>query len=157
MKLQSGDFWLSEHFRFYELTDSHDHPELVKANREYFLRQPFIGRITVFAESMLEEIRFIVGTPVVVNNCGRFPALNVVVGGVKTSQHLFSTEFDGAADITIPNQKIEIIAFKIFNGGIRFYQMRVYTKKNFIHIGSPRQKNNGQIMFPESVIPGWAK
>lgn len=153
------DFKISSHFNFFELTKSNDHPELIRENREYFLRQPFLNRLTVFSESTLEDIRLAVDAPVIVNSCGRFPALNAAVGGVKTSQHLFSNEFDGAADITVLSQEnpIEVVAFRIFNNGIRFYQMRVYTKSNFIHIGSPRQKNNGQIAFPESSIPGWAK
>jgi hypothetical protein len=156
------NFQVSKNFSFFELTNTKDHPELLEANREYFKVQPFIGRLTVFAESMLEEIRFAVDAPVVVNSCGRCPALNLAVGGVPTSQHLFSTEYDGAADIRIPlcqnrGLGIGIFAFKIFNAGIRFYQMRVYVKSGFIHIGSCRDKNNGQIAFPESALPGWAK
>jgi hypothetical protein len=151
------DFYVSANFKFKELTASWDYPDLVKANQEYFLVQPFIGRLTVFAESMLEEIRFAVDAPVIVTSCGRCPELNLAVGGVPTSQHLFSTEYDGAADFHVPGQTVEQVAFKIFNQGICFYQMKVYVKSGFVHIGSPRIKNNWQIAFPESAMPGWAK
>ena len=151
------NFNTSDFFTFYELTKSHDHPELIKTNREHFSKEPHLTRLIVFSESMLEEIRFAVNAPVIVTSCGRCPELNGAVGGVKTSQHLFSTPTDGAADITVPGQSVETVAFKIYNHGIRFFQMRVYTKSNFIHIGSPRRKNNIQIYFPESTKPGWAK
>jgi zinc D-Ala-D-Ala carboxypeptidase len=151
------DFKISEHFSFLELTNSHDHPELLELNREYFSKEPYLSRLTVFAESVLEEIRYAVDAPVIVNSCGRCPELNAAVGGVETSQHKFDTPTDGASDITVKNQAPVTVAFKIFNQGIRFFQMRVYETSNFTHIGSPRQKNNGQIAFPESTIPGWAK
>lgn len=148
---------VSANFSFKELTNTKDHPELLELNREYFLHEPYVSRLTVFAESTLEEIRDAVDAPVIINSCGRCPLLNTAVGGVKTSQHLFSTEYDGAADFYVPGQLVEVVAFKIFNYGVRFYQLRVYTHSNFIHIGNPRIKNNGQIAFPESAIPGWTK
>ena len=151
------NFQVSKFFSFLELTNTKSHPELLKENREYFLVEPYLNRLTVFAESTLEDIRYSVDAPVIVNSCGRSPELNKAVGGVPTSQHLFATEYDGAADITVPGQKIEAVAFKIWNDGVRFYQMRVYTKKNFIHIGAPKSKNNFQIYFPESELPGWAR
>ena len=151
------NFQVSKNFSFFELTNTKDHPELLEANREYFLTEPYAGRLVVFAESMLEEIRFTVDAPVVVNSCGRCPELNKAVGGVTTSQHLFSTEYDGAADFYVLGGDVEAVAFKIVNAGLRFYQMRIYTKSGFIHIGSCRAKNNGQIAFPESEMPGWAK
>jgi len=157
MKLKAGDFWLSKHFSFFECTKSRDHPELVKANREYFSHQPYLDRLIFGSEYMLEGIREIVDAPVIVNNGGRFPELNAAVGGVSTSQHLFARMNDGAYDITVPGQKVEMVAFKIFNHGLSFYQMRVYTKIGFIHIGMPRRYRDMQISFPESEAPGWAK
>ena len=152
-----NNFQVSENFSFWELTNTKSHPDLLIANREYFAVEPYLGRLTIFAESMLEEIRYIVDAPVIINSCGRCPELNFAVNGASTSQHLFSTEYDGAADIRVPGQGVEVVAFKIFNNGLLFYQMRVYVKSNFIHIGSPRSNHNGQIAFPESALPGWAK
>ena len=151
------NFQVSKFFSFLELTNTKSHPDLLKENREYFIKEPYLNRLTIFSESTLEDIRFSVDAPVIITSCGRCPELNAAVGGVKTSQHLFSTEGDGAADITVPGQKIEAVAFKIWSDGIRFYQMRVYVKKNFIHIGAPKSKNNLQIYFPESEKPGWAR
>jgi hypothetical protein len=151
------NFMVSANFSYYELTNTKSFPNLLELNREYFSKEPYLSRLIVFSESMLEEIRDAVDAPVIVLNCGRCPELNAAVGGVNGSQHEFELPIDGAGDITVPGQKIESVAFKIFNRGIRFYQMRVYETKGFIHIGSPRQKNNLQIYFPESTIPGWAK
>ncbi len=151
-----NNFKVSKHFSFWELTSTKQFPDLQETNRKYFQTEPFSGRLVVFAESMLEEIRYAVDASVIINSCGRCPELNVAVGGVPTSQHLFSTEYDGAADIRVLGQSVEVVAFKIFNNGLSFFQMRVYTKSGFIHIGSPRAKNNGQIAFPESNLPGWA-
>lgn len=140
------DFKISEHFTFFELTNSKDHPELVEANREYFSQQPYLGRLIVATEYLLENIRIDLNIPIMVNNGGRFPELNAAVGGAKDSQHLFSRYNDGAFDIWSPEISTEKLGKYITDEStLCWHQLRIYLKMNFIHIGMCRGNKDGQV------------
>jgi hypothetical protein len=146
--------YISEHFKFEELTNSKDHPELVEANRHYFLLEPYLTRLTTFAEYTLESIRFDVGGPVMANSCARCPQLNKAVGGSETSQHMFDMPGPGAADIWTPVMSIEEL-FKTIETKTKicWHQLRVYPHRRFIHISMPTGKNDGQVKIVLDRIP----
>lgn len=150
------DFPVTEHFTYFELTVTHDHPELQETNREFFLETPYYDRLKYGAEYLLENVRDDIGLPIMVNSGGRCPALNVACGGVPTSQHLFDNHMDGAFDFTVLGMEAQEVATKIHNSGLSFYQMRVYVRRNFIHLGMPRRQNNMQIHWIGDDCPDWA-
>ena len=140
------DFKISEHFTFFELTNTKDHPELLELNREYFSVQPYIGRLTVASEYLLETIRGDLNVPIYVLNGGRCPELNSAVGGVLNSQHLYGNLNDGAFDITTPAMTISELGQYISDqSSLCWHQLRIYLKQNFIHIGMPRGSKDGQV------------
>ena len=152
------DFKISEHFKFYELTKSKDHPELVLENRKHFAAEPFLSRLIQSSEYLLEAIRDEINSdeylhkfkvskiPLMVLNGGRSPELNSVVGGAIASQHLFSRLNDGAYDITCPFMGAEALGWVIQNQvGVMWHQLRVYPGRNFCHIGMPLGRRDGQV------------
>ena len=78
------DFKITEHFTFYEMTDSKKHPELVEENR--VSAQAYLKQLKYVA-STLEEIRVVLGVPMKVTSGFRNPPLNKAVGGSTTSGH----------------------------------------------------------------------
>ncbi len=147
---------ISEHFTFEELTKSKDHADLVKRNREYFSQAPYYTRLVTFTEYVLENIRFDVDGPLMVNSCARFPILNDAVGGSKTSQHLFELPGPGAADIWTPKMSIEKLFETIEKKTkITWHQLRVYPNRGFIHISMPTGKNDGQVKIVMDTVPVW--
>ena len=150
-----SNFRISEHFSFYELTGSRDHPTLIELNRRHFSVQPYFERLECGAEYLLEHVRGEVRLPVIVLNGGRCPELNQAVGGVATSQHLFEHECDGAFDFCVMGKLIGDVARVIYDSGLSFYEMRIYPDRNFIHLGMPRQKNNMQMAWIGQNRPKW--
>ena len=150
------DHNVSEHFTYYELTKSKDHPELVAANRAYFSVEPYYTRLVTFAEYTLEAIRFEVGGAVIVNSCARFPELNSAAGGSPTSQHRFEMPGPGAADIWARSIGIESL-FELIEKKcqICWHQLRVYPDRGFIHVSMPTGKNDGQVKIVLNSAPVW--
>ena len=75
---------MTKHFSFEELTDSKKYPYLVAQNR--IDAQGFMKQLKYIA-STLEEIRALLGVPMVVSSGFRNNALNKAVGGSATSGH----------------------------------------------------------------------
>jgi hypothetical protein len=151
------NFNISSHFTYYELTNTKDHPDLLVENREWFSTEPYLSRLQHACEYLLENTRDDVDRPIIVTSGGRCQKLNKAVGGVPTSQHLFSRHLDGAFDFYVPGMNIADVAETIWFGGLNFYQMRVYTKWNFIHLGMPRPQNNMQVWWDTPDKPVWAR
>lgn len=77
------NFKLSEHFSFYELTNT-SHSDLVIPNR--IDAQKYVKQLK-YTAGALEEIRSLLGVPLKVSSGYRNNALNTKVGGSKTSKH----------------------------------------------------------------------
>ena len=78
------DYKITEHFTFYEMTDSKKHPELVEENRIY--AQGYSKQLRYTCGTM-EEIRAVLGVPCDPTSGIRCPKLNKAVGGSATSGH----------------------------------------------------------------------
>jgi len=151
------NFNISPHFSFFELTTTREHPELLEQNRAHFCVEPFLNRLTYACEYLLENLRDDIGLPIVVTSGGRCPELNKAVGGVPTSQHLFGNHLDGAFDFRVVGQDVDMTALEIWQSGMTFYQLRVYTKSNFLHLGMPRSQNNMSVWWDTPDKPTWAR
>lgn len=78
------DFKITEHFGFYELTDSTRHPELVPQNR---IDAMAYQKQLKYLACAHEEIRAVLGVALDMSSGYRNPKLNKVVGGSPTSGH----------------------------------------------------------------------
>jgi hypothetical protein len=150
------NFNVSEHFSYYELTNSKQCPDLLTMNRKYFALEPYLTRLKTFSEYMLEAIREEVGGPLMVNSCARCPALNQAVGGSAYSQHKFDMPGPGAGDIWTPKMSIEKL-FELIEKKVRvcWHQLRIYPNRGFIHISMPTGKNDGQVKIVLDRVPTW--
>ena len=106
---------LTEHFTLEELITSEiaarhgldNNPSLeVVANLERLAR-------------FLEEVRKILGKPIMVNSAYRAPAVNEAVKGSKSSQHLLGC----AADIRVPNMTPDAVVKAIIASDLQYDQL----------------------------------
>ena len=106
---------LTEHFTLEELITSEiaarhgldNNPSLeVVANLERLAR-------------FLEEVRKILGKPIMVNSAYRAPAVNEAVKGSKSSQHLLGC----AADIRVPNMTPDEVVKAIIASNLQYDQL----------------------------------
>ena len=143
-----GDFNLSEHFTFYEMTKSRDHPELVDENRSVAIMDNRIfSNLEDLCENHLEWIRRVIcyDCPMSVVSGFRFPELNAAVGGSKTSQHMDAQ----AADFFVKLMDVYEIYYSMeeYNSTSDkpiFHQLICYPSDGFIHFGAPTGVNDGQ-------------
>ena len=80
----------------------------------------------------LEEVRKVLGKPVMVNSAFRSIEVNEAVGGVKTSQHCLGC----AADIRIPNMTPDEVCRAIIASDIQFDQL-IREFDSWTHISIP--------------------
>jgi len=146
--MKAGDFLLSPHFSYFELTDSKQCPDLVPANREFFSREPYLSRLQRLCTYALEPIRAKVGKPVIVLSGGRTKELNKAVGGSLASQHMALSLNSGAADIRVEGMTPDELAEAIKSTDIFWHQLGIYTLRGFVHYGMPLGGvTDGQILY----------
>jgi hypothetical protein len=123
------NFQLSEHFSFFELTGSGEHPGLVEDNR--IDAQAYIHSLSDVCKILLEPVRAQFG-PVVVTSGFRGKALNAAVGGAATSQHALGQ----AADIEVPGRTVDEVFNWIHRSNLPFGQLIIENAggKQWVHV-----------------------
>lgn len=119
---------LSEHFSLRELTTS----EI--AERKGLDNMPNgieLDNLVRLAEK-LEEVRKVIGKPIVVNSAFRSIEVNEAVGGVKSSQHCLGC----AADIRVVGMKPDEVVRAIIASDIQFDQL-IREFDSWTHISIP--------------------
>lgn len=99
-----------------------------------------IKNIILLKERVLEKVRIAIGVPIFINSGYRTIALNNLVGGVNTSQHLFGK----AADITTKDKYKDAEMYSYIITHIEFDQLIRYD--NFIHVSYSEGHNRGMII-----------
>lgn len=115
---------LTQHFSLEELTHTGTGIENTPNDQQ-------IENLKKLAQ-LLEQIRIIVGRPIIINSAFRSKDVNIAAGGKKTSAHL-----DGyAADIRISGMTNIQICKAIYEAGIKFDQMIDENSKGgqWVHI-----------------------
>ena len=143
-----GDFPISEHFTFYEMTKSSDHPELVEQNRSVaVMDNEIFSNLEDLCENHLEWIRRVIchDRPMIVLSGFRCPELNAAVGGSENSQHMMAQ----AADFYVDLMDVFEIYYLMEEENSTserpiFHQIVCYPKDGFIHFGAPTGFNDGQ-------------
>lgn len=104
------------------------------------------GNIMLLVDNVLDPIRAHVGEPVIIHSGFRCPALNELVGGKESSQHLTGR----AADFTVLGMTVreyKELAFWCADN-LDFDQLIVYPGRKFIHVSyeSP-ELNRHEVLF----------
>ena len=125
------NFQLTEHFGFFEMTDSREHPNLVEQNR--IAAVPHKELLRDDARILLEPIRNKYGCPVEVTSAFRCLTLNEAVKSKPTSQHLKAE----AVDFVVPGHANEdVLSYIYWESGIPYGQLIIegVGEKKWIHI-----------------------
>lgn len=137
---------LTEHFTLEELVSS----QLAARRRLDNRPGPFELTNLHRVAAVLEQIRDLVGGPVVVSSGYRSPAVNAAVGGASSSAHLLGL----AADITAPGLAPKKLAALIRDSDIQFDQL-IY-EGTWVHVGlvdgAPRRQVLTATFAPGGVI-----
>lgn len=89
----------------------------------------------------LEQVRALVGKPIMVSSGYRSPEVNKAVGGSKTSAHVKGL----AADINCPGIKPAALAAIIKTSNIVFDQL-ILEYDSWVHIGIARDHPRGELL-----------
>lgn len=131
---------LSEHFSLEELTYSRIAVENALDNEP-----PPVTRLALeyLASHLLEPLRLLYKAPVAILSGYRSEAVNSIVGGVGTSQHMKGE----AADCYIPEGPAHLLGI-LKKSGLLFDQAIVYRKRNFLHLSLKETGfNRMQVLF----------
>lgn len=104
------------------------------------------GKILVNADALdrLQELRVMLGKPLIVNSAYRSPEHNRTVGGARASKHLEGTAFD----ISMANH--DPVAFIAAARKAGFKGIGTYPRSNFVHIDTGPARRWGD-PFPARV------
>ena len=84
---------LSKHFTFGKLTITTSYPHLLEQNRKDAMRPEILVKLGVLAYGC-EQVRWVLGAPLLESSGYRNPALNTAAGGSKTSSHMRAESAD---------------------------------------------------------------
>ena len=135
------NFKITEHFDFFDMTNSVKYPGLVEENREHMLRNPaYIVNMTKLCILILEPMRKLIlsiyDDVLTIESGYRFSVLNKKVGGSELSQHLVAQ----AADVywrSIADSWKRVLAMLEVHFAFKYHQWIWYPKKNIIHVSLP--------------------
>ena len=121
---------LSEHFSLAELTSSEIAVRKGLDNLPTEIALQNLGRLA----EKLEEVRKVLGKPIMINSAYRSPEVNSAVGGVKTSQHCVGC----AADIRVPSMTPDEVVKAIVASRIQYDQL-IREFDSWTHISIPNE------------------
>lgn len=123
---------LSEHFSLAELTVSEI---AARKGLDNLPEGVALENLSRLAEK-LEEVRKVLGKPIMINSAYRSPEVNSAVGGVKTSQHCVGC----AADIRVPSMTPDEVVKAIVASRIQYDQL-IREFDSWTHISIPNEPN----------------
>lgn len=95
----------------------------------------------LYTAKRMDEIRELLGTPLIVLSWFRCEELNKAVGGSKTSAHRYALAVDCYSKEVSANALYGFLVDEMKKGKIQFDQLIYYPKQNFIHCGLKLDKN----------------
>tara|TARA_R110000868_G_scaffold44815_6_gene149269 strand:+ start:7274 stop:7705 length:432 start_codon:yes stop_codon:yes gene_type:complete len=121
---------LSPNFTLQELTQS----EIAERKKLDNMPSEEVKANLVRLARFLEEIRTILGRPIVINSAYRSPKVNEAVGGKPTSQHCLGC----AADIRVPGLTPNDIIQLILKSNIEYDQI-IREFDSWVHVSIPNR------------------
>lgn len=91
-----------------------------------------VRNINLLVDNVLDPVRDMVNTPIVITSGYRCPQVNRLVGGVDNSQHMSGCAADFHVMGFTPSMMYEVFLF-IFNT-LEYDQLIYYRSKNIIHV-----------------------
>lgn len=139
------NFKLSEHFSFYELTNT-SHTDLLEDNRAEAMEQ--IETLKALAECILEPLRVKIDRKIFINSGYRGKTLNEAVGGAKLSQHCYAEAADIDADGYTAEELFNFIREneEIFDGKLGQVILEKVGGAEWVHI-SYKSKRYAQVLI----------
>ena len=133
-------YQLSPHFNLDEMVRT-SHRKYLYYNKKESIE--YLDNLHDLCTQILEPVRILLDSPIIINSGFRCKKLNKIIGGSKKSQHTVGE----AADIVFPflNQSLKEIYNKIAFSSIRYSQI-IYEFGQWIHIGL--QDNN---LYPDKM------
>jgi zinc D-Ala-D-Ala carboxypeptidase len=132
---------LSENFSLHEMTFS---PTAIKKG---ILNKPsdeHIENMRILCEKVLQPLRDHMGCTINISSGYRAAALNLIIGGSKTSQHCFGQ----AADLQVQGRNHEI--FKFIKDNLEFDQLiwefGTDAEPSWVHVSFNAKHNRKQVM-----------
>ena len=98
-----------------------------------------VRNVNLLVDNILDPVRDMVRTPIIITSGYRCPQVNRLVGGVNNSQHMSGC----AADFRVmgfTSQMMHQVFLYIFNT-LEFDQLIFYRSKNFIHVSYVENSN----------------
>ena len=129
---------ITEHFSLEEMSAT-SHDSLKRLNREY--AEKHIEQLKPLCD-LLEQVRSVLGCPLIVSSGVRCPELNAEVGGAENSQHMRCE----AADVLPQKHSVEDAFCLIHNSLVPYDQMILERAKGkvWLHIScshAPRRES----------------
>lgn len=119
---------LSPHFTFEELTKTSITPYKLLNS---LLAKDYVYNLVLLANYLLEPVRIILDTPLIITSGYRCASLNKQIGGSTTSQHLNAT----AADFKIDNKVLSLEdAFSKLKQNHILHYGQLILERGWIHI-----------------------
>ena len=95
-------------------------------------RATIVRNINLLVDNVLDPVRDMVNTPIIITSGYRCPQVNRLVGGVGNSQHMSGHAADFHIQGFTPQMMYEVFLY-IFNT-LEFDQLIYYRNKNIIHV-----------------------
>ena len=102
-----------------------------------------LENLKALVENVLQPLRDLVGLPIVINSGYRSPAVNTLIGGSATSQHMKGE----AADIIVPTLDLKTVYLAIMNNFV--YDQLIFEFGSWVHVSFNRKKNRKQNLVAE--------
>lgn len=91
-----------------------------------------VRNINLLVDNVLDPVRDMVNTPIIITSGYRCPLVNRLVGGVDNSQHMSGCAADFHVQGFTPSMMYEVFLY-IFNT-LKYDQLIYYRSKNIIHV-----------------------
>ena len=98
-----------------------------------------VRNINLLVDNVLDPVRDMVNTPIMITSGYRCPQVNRLVGGVDNSQHMSGCAADFHVQGFAPSMMYQVFLY-IFNT-MEFDQLIYYRSKNIIHVSYVENSN----------------
>lgn len=95
-------------------------------------RAAIVRNINLLVDNVLDPVRDMVNTPIIITSGYRCPQVNRLVGGVDNSQHMSGCAADFHVRGVTPSMMYQV--FLYISNTLEFDQLIYYRRKNFIHV-----------------------
>mgnify|MGYP001570953303 CR=1 FL=1 len=131
---------ISNHITFEEATKSQS---AIRAKIDNKPNEIQLANMRITSEKCFEPIREWYGKPLIVSSFFRCKALNTLIKGSKTSQHMEGKAIDVSTNDPIENKKI----FEWCKANLKFDQLINEFNYSWIHISYNEDKNRNQVLI----------